>query len=400
MPPHRAPHPRRRSPAWASVVSAMVHAGLLALLLLRWSHRELPPVPAEDGIPIVFESSNSSSESSQAQNNPSPSSPAESSAPPGAASPTPDTPLTPPESAAQPEPPPAAPPPAPAPPTPTPPTPTPLAPAPPAEAPPPPRPADPVPPPPAPEPPPPEPVPPQAPPQPAPQVPQVPPPPPSPVVPPQPLPPTPPAPPEAEALPPPPPPAPEPPPVPQAPPPPRPAPQAPRRPANPFAGALSLNQAPSFGGGARSASPAAPRRPGQGLDMSISPSLTQRSSPPSRGGGGGGRDFAAAGQQLRVRGAQLGADWSAAFSQWVEEHKFYPQAAAMRGEDGPVHVQMVIGRDGKVQSLRLVSSSGSVSLDAALQSMFRGKTVPAFPPGTPEDTATVDLTMNYIIVYR
>ena len=38
--------------------------------------------------------------------------------------------------------------------------------------------------------------------------------------------------------------------------------------------------------------------------------------------------------QLRIRGANLGADWRSAFMAWLRDHGYYPRQAAEAGEDG------------------------------------------------------------------
>jgi protein TonB len=104
--------------------------------------------------------------------------------------------------------------------------------------------------------------------------------------------------------------------------------------------------------------------------------------------------------QLRVRGAQLGADWRGAFMAWLRQHGYYPQQAAEAGEDGTAVVRFTVDRQGRVSGLQLIGRSGSIWLDAGAQAMLRGRTVPPFPPGTRDDTAEIDLTINYILRRR
>jgi protein TonB len=81
----------------------------------------------------------------------------------------------------------------------------------------------------------------------------------------------------------------------------------------------------------------------------------------------------------------------------VQAHLYYPEQAALNGEDGTAEVVLEIDRYGKVLSVELVTPSGSQWLDLSTQGMFRGAHVPAFPQGTKEDTATVDQTIHYIL---
>jgi protein TonB len=97
---------------------------------------------------------------------------------------------------------------------------------------------------------------------------------------------------------------------------------------------------------------------------------------------------------------RLGEDWWSAFTQYVEDHKYYPLSAAERGEDGQSVLHLVIARDGTVLSVKIERSSGSVRLDDAWISEFRGAKVPAFPPGTTEDEITFSASMDYILLHE
>ncbi|ABI61431.1 energy transducer TonB [Granulibacter bethesdensis] len=96
----------------------------------------------------------------------------------------------------------------------------------------------------------------------------------------------------------------------------------------------------------------------------------------------------------------LGNDWKAALRRWVQEHGYYPRDAAMRGEDGPVTLQLTINRFGVVTDVQMLESSGSQALDMAWTSVWRGSRVPPFPPGTKEDSITITYTGNYILQRR
>jgi protein TonB len=97
---------------------------------------------------------------------------------------------------------------------------------------------------------------------------------------------------------------------------------------------------------------------------------------------------------------KLGEDWWAAFSAFVEEHKYYPMSAAERGEDGQSVLHLVIERDGTVKSVRIELSSGSPALDNAWISEFRGAKVPPFPEGTEETEIEFPASMTYILEHR
>jgi len=128
------------------------------------------------------------------------------------------------------------------------------------------------------------------------------------------------------------------------------------------------------------------RPQGRGLDLSVDPRFAEgdaRTDP-----------------SVRVEGAQVGANWRAAFRRWLEQNISYPQQAAMRGEDGTVRVQIVANPDGTVRSVRLVGPSTSPSLNYATTFPFQGARIPAFPPPADPNGVTVDLTVNYILRRR
>jgi periplasmic protein TonB len=58
-------------------------------------------------------------------------------------------------------------------------------------------------------------------------------------------------------------------------------------------------------------------------------------------------------------------------------NRHYPEAARARGEQGTVRLALTIGRDGRVQSARVIGSSGSSALDQAALQMARNASCPA-----------------------
>jgi periplasmic protein TonB len=58
-------------------------------------------------------------------------------------------------------------------------------------------------------------------------------------------------------------------------------------------------------------------------------------------------------------------------------NKHYPEAARARGEQGTVRLALTISRDGRVQSARVIGSSGSSALDQAALQMARNASCPA-----------------------
>ena len=205
-----------------------------------------------------------------------------------------------------------------------------------------------------------------------------------------PQPPPPPTPPEEGSRPPPPPAAPAPPPPPQAPPraapPTAPAQPAPSQPAPRFPpGAFFMPDGFHLGRPAEPTPP--PGRPqAQGLDLRVDPRFFEgrTSSDP----------------QVRVSGAEVGADWRAAFRRWLDENIRYPARAIELRESGNVRVQVIAEPDGTVRSVRLVMPSGSPSLNLATTLPFSGARLPAFPPPADPKGVTIDLQVNYVLIRR
>ncbi|MBV8092874.1 MAG: energy transducer TonB [Acetobacteraceae bacterium] len=134
--------------------------------------------------------------------------------------------------------------------------------------------------------------------------------------------------------------------------------------------------------GGRGSAPHASRF-SRGIDMSIGTAAT---------GAFNARPLA------RFEGQNPGPDWRNEFAAWVEAHKYYPEEAVRRGEDGLSGVRIIVAPDGRVKSVDLILRSGSVWLDMALQSLFRSAHLPPFPPGVVDRDLTIEVTMNYILI--
>jgi TonB family protein len=103
------------------------------------------------------------------------------------------------------------------------------------------------------------------------------------------------------------------------------------------------------------------------------------------------------GADLAITGT-IGADWRAAFAQWVEDHKYYPPGAGMLGQEGRVVVHFTVDRAGHVSALSFVGTSGYALLDQAWLGLFRGADLPPFPPGTKAPSVGVTASMHYEII--
>ncbi|UPY37040.1 energy transducer TonB [Sediminicoccus sp. KRV36] len=103
---------------------------------------------------------------------------------------------------------------------------------------------------------------------------------------------------------------------------------------------------------------------------------------------------------VRVTGAQVGADWRAAFRRWLDQNLSYPQRAIALGEDGTVRVIVTAAPDGTVRNVRLAGPSTSPSLNFGTTFPFQGARLPAFPPGSDPNGVTIELTVNYLLIRR
>jgi TonB family protein len=112
------------------------------------------------------------------------------------------------------------------------------------------------------------------------------------------------------------------------------------------------------------------------------------------------REPDAAEGMIHVRGDPVGKDWTEQLEEWWVQHRYYPDQAAARGEDGNVQVHIRLDRYGRVKLVELESSSGSQWLDMGAQATFRGAQLPPLPGGIKEAYKDLDLTIEYILIRR
>jgi protein TonB len=101
--------------------------------------------------------------------------------------------------------------------------------------------------------------------------------------------------------------------------------------------------------------------------------------------------------ELTIKG-EIGADWRAALDKWVNQHKYYPQAALEQDQQGSVEIEFTVDRAGNVTGLHLLRGSGSPFLDQAWQGLFAQNQLPPFPTGTKSNHVTVDATMHFELI--
>ena len=168
--------------------------------------------------------------------------------------------------------------------------------------------------------------------------------------------------------------------------PPLPAPLRPRPPAPPrqALGSLSSPMDLNFGQ-ASSRAPAPPR--GSVASRAIDFSLGAPKPGPNRS-----EAF------FDVRAANIGADWAQGLAAYWLRHRYYPSQAAEAGEDGTVKIQIVVNRLGRVQSVEVLSRSGSPWLDMAAVGTWRNAQLAPLPAENNDPTITIPLTINYLLI--
>jgi protein TonB len=154
----------------------------------------------------------------------------------------------------------------------------------------------------------------------------------------------------------------------------------PRPDRNPFAHVMPFDLSQQSSRSASSASSL-----GRGLDLSAGPVV---------------RNGALQDSVMHVMGSHGVSDWGERLQEFVEAHKYYPQAAADNGEQGNAVLRVTVARDGTVKSLTLVSSSGSHLLDAAWMAVFRDNRLPAFNDDMAGKQITFNYELDYSLIYR
>jgi len=95
--------------------------------------------------------------------------------------------------------------------------------------------------------------------------------------------------------------------------------------------------------------------------------------------------------------AAISPDWQSALGSWLQANKTYPEDARRRGDEGRAIVRFTANRQGRVTDFRLLASTGSATLDAAVERLLRGARLPAFPTGMDQEQVTVTLQIRYAL---
>jgi protein TonB len=85
---------------------------------------------------------------------------------------------------------------------------------------------------------------------------------------------------------------------------------------------------------------------------------------------------------------------------WLESHKRYPESARERGEEGRAVLQFAVDRSGRIIDFAVIRSSGYPDLDAAVESMMRGVSLPPFPADMTQSSIRVSVAIRFSLASR
>jgi protein TonB len=95
----------------------------------------------------------------------------------------------------------------------------------------------------------------------------------------------------------------------------------------------------------------------------------------------------------------VSAGYRAALSAWLESHKRYPEGARERSEDGRAVLRFRVDRSGRVLDYAILQGTGHPDLDAALDQMMRGATMPPFPADMTAAEVEVSVTIRFALAH-
>ncbi len=93
----------------------------------------------------------------------------------------------------------------------------------------------------------------------------------------------------------------------------------------------------------------------------------------------------------------VSASYSAALSTWLASHKHYPESARERGEEGRAVLRFRVARSGRVLSYAVVQSTGHPDLDAAIDRMMQGASLPPFPADMTAADVEVSVAIRFAL---
>jgi periplasmic protein TonB len=104
---------------------------------------------------------------------------------------------------------------------------------------------------------------------------------------------------------------------------------------------------------------------------------------------------AGAAMPATVPGPDPAANYGAMISAWLESHKYYPESARQRGEEGGVKLRFRVDRFGRVLGYRLLESTGYADLDAGIDQMMRGAQLPPFPAEMTQSQIEIQVRLRF-----
>jgi len=99
----------------------------------------------------------------------------------------------------------------------------------------------------------------------------------------------------------------------------------------------------------------------------------------------------------RPVGPVVSGAYRASLSAWLESHKRYPESARARGEEGRAVLHFRVDRSGRVLHYALAGSTGYADLDASIDAMMRGATLPPFPADMTASDVEVSVTVRFAL---
>jgi len=110
-----------------------------------------------------------------------------------------------------------------------------------------------------------------------------------------------------------------------------------------------------------------------------------------------GQSAAAAAMPATVPGPDLTANYRAMISAWLEAHKYYPDSARQRGEEGSVGLSFRVDRFGRLLDYTLLTT-GYADLDAGIDQMMRGAQLPPFPAGMTASQIEISVKIRFSLM--
>ena len=96
-------------------------------------------------------------------------------------------------------------------------------------------------------------------------------------------------------------------------------------------------------------------------------------------------------------GPVVSAGYRAALSSWLESHKRYPESARERGEEGRAVLRFRVDRSGRVLGYAIAQSTGHPDLDAAIDQIMRGASLPPFPADMAASEVEVSVAIRFAL---